>query len=103
MVTVARGRAAPLGSVIVPNIRPVVVCGNSGRQYSKTTMKPNGQTAFVGNRIRDLPITTRLWTGLGGRRQGVVWKPHRSGPTALPLIQSECQDISAKGIERQDT
>src|SRR5437868_1883868 len=63
MVTVALGRAAPLGSVTVPSIRPVVVCENRGRQNTKMPrMKPKSRLACIGNRIRCLQ--TWLWTAM---------------------------------------
>jgi len=41
--------------------------------------------------------------GDGDRQQGVVRQPYRCGPTALPLIQSDCQAIIGVGVAREDS
>jgi hypothetical protein len=50
-----------------------------------------------------VPPKIRLWTGDCETLLSVVRQPYHFGPTALPLIQSESQAISALSVIRGDS
>src|SRR5215469_2586737 len=95
IITLAPATAAPLGSVIVPRMRPVVDWASTGMRNAKMAIATTSNRVDTA-RVRPQPAACPAL--------GLDMKTSTCGPTAIPPLAKLCQEKSLQhgslGLQR---